>query len=384
MLLPFHVLTPLVLAAFWLPQLQRGELPRLSPTVRRYGAALLALLALVTLSLLRSADVTMSAGRLTLLAANVIGVFGVLWALREHPQREALVQAGARAGLAFALVFNAATVGALLGLLPVRLELFPAAINLEPTLYGVIPRLSGPTLDMNRGAMLVLIFGTLIGMAPRGTRGRGLWLSIAAVLLVGSLSRSALLSTVPVLMVAAWQRWRVRQGNAAEPVVATTLVRNRMAGAAVLLGCAAGLALLLNPLHRERGARALEPLAERLDVREQSAQVHAHLFERGVEAGTRSLPQAMLGIGYGTSFRELADVFGGNPYGNYHSAWLALWVEIGFVAMLFAAATTIWPLRRRTRYAGLVLGLFVYNAVYIGFADQAFWLATGLAWLDVA
>jgi hypothetical protein len=143
---------------------------------------------------------------------------------------------------------------------------------------------------------------------------------------------------------------------------------------------ALGAALLLDANRREATARAVEPLAARFDPREGSAETHALLLERGIEMGTRSLPHAFLGIGYGTSFRVLADVFDGDPYGNFHSAWLAIWVEAGVLAMLLLLAMALLPLRRRTRFASLLLGLFVYNVFYIGLSDPLYWLTLGLAW----
>jgi len=361
-LLPFHVLTPLVLLAFGFPRL-----PQLTVAFRAYAAWLLALLTLVGLSLLQSADLTISAGRFTLLASTMIGVAAVLWSLWAREDRDALIQTGARAGLGVSIAFNVASLLVLLGLLPATLELGVAVIDLQPLLYGVLPRLAGPTVDMNRGAMLVLVFGTIIAMGPRRS---GWWIAAAALMLVGSLSRSAMLATATVLFVAAW---RAR---------AVTITRLRLAAAAALSLLCVVTVSQLNPRLRESTAQTLAPLAERLDPREVSAQTHAYLFERGVEAGTRSVPQALLGIGFGTSFRELADVFDGNRYGNYHSAWLQLWVEAGFVVMLLAMAVALLPLRRRPRLAGLVLGLFVYNVFYIGIGEPQYWLATGLAWLE--
>jgi hypothetical protein len=376
-LLPFHVLTPLVLLAFGFPRL-----PQMTVAFRAYAAWLLALLTLVGLSLLQSADLTISAGRFTLFGSTMIGVAAVLWSLWERDDREALIQTGARAGLGVSIAFNVATLFVLLGVLPATLELGVSVIDLSPLLYGVLPRLAGPTVDMNRGAMLVLVFGTIVAMGPRKS---GWWIAAAALMLVGSLSRSAMLATATVLLVALWRSRSSAKsiegaGDSGRAVTAKS--RARLAGAAALsLLCIVAITQL-NPSVRESSARTVAPLAERLDPREVSAQTHAYLIERGVEAGTRSLPQALLGIGFGTSFRELADVFDGNRYGNYHSAWLQLWVEAGFVVMLLAMAVALLPLRRRPRLAGLVLGLFVYNVFYIGIGEPQYWLATGLAWLE--
>lgn len=371
-LLPFYALTAMLVAVLWGPRLLRRNWPSLPPELKGFGAWILALLTLLCLSLLRSQDVALSAGRLAIFAGTTLGVTAVVVGARHRPDLGALVASGARVGLAWALLCNIATMFALLSVLPRELELGPALLSLEPTMYGQLPRLSGQTLDMNRGAMLALTYGGLLAILAPRTLGRQLWIGLAAALVLGSLSRSAWLASLPVLAFAWWQR-SPRTDRMA-----------RLAATGLLLVIATAAGLLLDQRLRETTARTLAPLAERFDLQEASAQTHAQLFTRGFEASTRDLPRALLGAGWGMSHRELADVFGGDEHGNYHSAWLALWAEAGFLALLTGMAATLLPLRRRSRYAGLIIGLFVYNIVYIGFSDHLFWLTTGLAWSEAA
>lgn len=363
-LMPFYLLTPpLVLAAWW-PLLRGGRRPALPVAAHQQSALILATLALLALSVAQSQDVTMSAGRLALLVATVSGVSLVYWGARSRDDFPALLVRGAQWGLAFNLACNVLMVLALLGAVPDTLALGSATLSLEPTLYGSIPRLSGATLDMNRGAMLALVFGSIIALGPP-TRWRSAWVMLAAALVLGSLSRSALLAAVPIVLLS--------------PV--KLVGRRALAAGLVVVALIAGL--LLDSGIREQSSRTLAPLAERFSPSEVSAQTHASLFERGVDLGTRSVEQAFLGIGYGSSFRVLADIFDGDPYGNLHSGWLALWVEAGILAMLLVLALTLLPLRHRTRMAGVLIGLAVFNGFYVGFPDPTYWLALGLAWGEV-
>jgi hypothetical protein len=371
-LLPFYVLTAVLVAVLWGPRAVRRDWPPLPPVLQGFGAWMLVLLTVLCLSLLRSQNVGLSAGRLAIFSGTMLGVTAVVLGAISRPDLGDLVASGARVGLAWALLCNVAMLLALLGVLPRELAFGPALLSLEPTMYGHLPRLSGQTLDMNRGAMLALTFGGLLAIHAPRTLSRQLWIGLAAALVVGSLSRSAALASLPVIGLAWWQRTQLADRMA------------RMVAAALLLLIAVSSVLLLNQRLRETTGHALAPVANRFDLHEASAQTHAQLFARGFETSTRDLPRALLGAGWGMSHRELADVFEGNEHGNYHSAWLALWAEAGFPALLIGIAISLMPLRRESRYAGLIIGFFVYNFVYTGFSDHLFWLTMGLAWSEAS
>jgi len=366
-LLPFQVLTAVVVLAEWGRRLRSGRLPVPSAATQRFGALLLGLLALISLSILRSADVTTSLGRALLFAATACGVPLAVWGAADRDGLAETLARGAQVGLAVAVLFNALCLLALLGAIPERAALGALTVDLTPSVYGVMPRLGGGALDMNRGGLMALIHTVLIALAPTPIRGRRAWVALGALLVLGSLSRSVLLAALPVVAVGLLQS----KGRAVTARGAVLLCTSLAIGA-----CA-----LLQPGVRERTGRALAPLAERVSLREGSAQSHVALFTRAGEVATRSAAGTLLGIGFGTSFRELADFFAGNRYGNFHSTWLTLWVESGILSVVVALLVLVGAWRQAGPLRGLLLGLVLYNGFYNGLSEPLLWVALALTWI---
>lgn len=367
LLLPFHVLTVLVVALEWHRRWRTGAMPRLGRGHAGLGAVLLGLLSVIALSVVRSADVSVSLGRALLLTATAVAVPLAIWGASDREDLPQLLARGGRAGLLVALAFNVAALLQLFGALPSVLELGPASLNLEAYLYEFLPRLSGGAADMNRGGLVALIHTLFIALARPPLRARRAWIVLGASFVLGSLSRSVLLAAVPMLLLA--------------PRLASTRAQRLRALAVVLALAAVASATLLDPGTREAASAVLEPIALRVNPEEGSARAHAFLFARALEVATQSPDVTLLGVGFGTSYRLLTDFFAGNRYGNFHSTWLTLWVESGVFAMLLALALLVVPLRRRGPLSGALLGLLAYNAFYNGVAEPLLWVVIALAWI---
>jgi len=391
LLLPFQLLTILVVVSEWRRRIAARSLPQITPETARFAALVLGLLAVIALSILRSADVEVSLGRALLLTATAVGVPLAIWGAADRSDLLALLGRGARAGLVVALVFNVVGLLSLVGVVPIEVDAGPVRLLFETSVYELVPRLAGGATDMNRGGLIALVHTVLIAIAVPTVRGRRAWIALGAVLVVGSLSRSVLLAAIPALIFTP----RVRLGRAefdahvsGAPHRADTTHAASLARASARTALALGLAVvalasaaLLVPKVREATVRVTAPLAQRFSPQEGSAQAHAFLFTRAAEVGTRDLPGTLLGIGFGTSFRVLADFFAGNKYGNFHSTWLTLWVESGVFAMLIALALLALPLRRAGPLGGLLAGLIFYNAFYNGLSEPLLWVALALVWV---
>jgi hypothetical protein len=366
LLLPFHVLTALLIPAEWYRRYATRTLPPLTRARGTFAALVLTLLTVVGLSILRSEDVTMSLGRALLFAGTATGVPLVVWGAADRPELRTLLGRGAVLGLAIALVFNIAALGVLVGQLPREFAIGPVVTQLATPIYGAIPRLSGGALDMNRGGLVALFHVLLLLLAPGAPRGRALWVGLGGVLVLGSLSRSVLLCALPTLALTPRIRALVRAAH--------------LPRAALLATVAFASALLLAPTAREGTLLATAPLAERFRLREGSAQEHAYLLARARAVVTQDVPTTIGGIGYGTSFRALSDIFAGNRYGNFHSTWFTLWAESGIFALLLILAIFLVPLRRAGPLTGFVLGLMLFNTFYNGFTEPLLWVTLAMAW----
>ncbi|MBX3172990.1 MAG: O-antigen ligase family protein [Gemmatimonadaceae bacterium] len=369
LLLPFQVLTALVVFTEWRRRLRGGRWPAISAEAWTFIALVLGLLALMALSVLRSADVAVSLGRAALLGATAVGVPLAVWGMADRSDMLAILARGARWGLVVAVVFNALALLSLLGAAPGEFVFGAASVNAEPSMYGVIPRLSGAASDMNRGGLMALLHAVLVALDRPAKRGQLAWVLLGLFLALGSLSRSVYLAAAPVVLLL--PRFMEQRSRAAWP----------RAAAVVLAAVAVFAAVLLQPNIRESVAESAAPLAARFSLQEGSSQAHAFLFSRAVSVATSDVTTTLLGIGVGTSFRVLADFFAGNPYGNFHSTWLTLWVESGIFAALVALALVLLPLRRAGPLRGVLLGLALYNGFYNGLGEPLFWVMLALAWL---
>lgn len=369
-LLPSQLLTVAVVLAEGRRHLQAGRLPALSGSGRWFAALTLALVTLALASVFRSVDFETSLGRTLLFAATLLGAGLATWVIADRRDLHDVLARGAAWGLGIAVIASLLQGLSLVRVLPAVAQIGPVTMNLEAYTYGALPRLSGLAADMNRGGQIALMHAALLIFAGPVVKRPRLWLGVAAMLILGSLSRSTWLATLAVVVLAPWGTLRLprlRWGGAIT------------FGAASLL-CLAALAL---PKRVAQMEQAVAPLAARFDPTEGSAQAHAWLWARGVEIATRDIPTTLLGIGYGSSFRELADFFAGNRYGNLHSGWLALWAEAGVFALMLAALLILGPVRLPIPLRGALVAIAVYNVFYVGVGEPATWVIVALAWLGV-
>jgi hypothetical protein len=368
-LTPFYVLTPVVL---WSEALRRRRsggsvLPALPPRGAALAALVLALLAVASLSVLVSRDVTTSVGRLVLLTAIACGTGLVLWSIWDDPTWRDRLARGGRWGLAIGAAVSVLQVVQFLGWVPADWFLGTVRVRLDPYTYaGILPRISGVTFDPNRAGLVTLVHWVLI---DRGRPRRGGWGVLALLLLVGTLSRSALLaagSYVVILRARGLSRV-IRRPSAPRLGVSLTVA-------------VTALAMLAAPTPRERLGRFLAPVTQRLSAAEGSAQSHTELMRQGLAEATRDVPRTLVGVGYGTSYLLLRDRFGGDRYGNFHSLYVTMWVESGIFALALVLVLLIRPLRLPSEWRALMLGAILFNVFYQAIAEPAFWAIIALAW----
>lgn len=367
-LTPYFLLTPLVI---WQEALRRRRaggsiLPCMPVRGSTYASCLLALLSTAGLSVLVSRDVTTSVGRLTLLIAISCGSGLVLWSVWDDPRwRDRLAQ-GARWGLVLCAAVSFLEIAQFVGQVPAEWSVGPVRLRLDPYTYaGILPRISGPTLDPNRAGLVILLHGAL---ALRSLRSRR-WAMLSSLLLLGTLSRSALLAAI------AYRLLRSPNTNSRD------LPRRLPPRTGIPLFVAvSAVALLLSPVSRERLGRFLAPVGQRVSLSEGSAQSHTALIRQGIAEATRNVERTLLGVGYGTSYLLLRDRFGGNRYGNFHSLYVTLWVESGIFGLLFLSILLFRPLTLSGEWRPLLLGAILFNLFYQASTDAAFWAITALAW----
>ncbi|MDP1890910.1 MAG: hypothetical protein Q8K55_08440, partial [Gemmatimonadaceae bacterium] len=338
-------------------------------TIARGGIAFLVLtailLACVGISVFGSldADSTLSRGALTF--AQLGGATAVAFLMHDDERARVALRQGATLGVVMFLVLDVLAVMSFVGFLPAQVDIGTATLRLDSYGYaGIIPRLSGTTIDPNNGGLLLLVFAVL---APRAR-------SLAVALLILTLSRSAMLAGAVLAVVAAWEH-----GIAAR----TVPLRRVLVGIAL---CIAGvLAVGRSPQALENAARTLAPFAERVDLSSEtgSAGTHGALVLRAADEGSKSVTRAVFGLGWGASFVVLQDFFPGNRYGNFHSLYGTVFAELGVVAFFAMLFMLGGPLGRATQWRPAIAAFIAFNIFYQSTTVPAFWFVLALAWITV-
>jgi hypothetical protein len=367
---PYLVLTPLVMVS----ELHRRAKLRRPVTLPRGGTAFLALtlalLALVCASVFVSQETTVSAGRAMLLLADLTGALAVTIVASDREDFRSLMDRASVAGILLYAAFDVAQLASLVGWLPETAHVGPAAILLYPSTYGgIVPRLSGMVIDQNRSGFALLFFGWWVALRPGG-RPRSGYVALVLLMMALTLSRSgavAALATFGMLLLERRVRWVPRRSLLALGVVAS----------------ASMTLFLVSPRARHTASTALEPFAQRLSVGEGSSQAHLTLIERGFSVATSSLPNLGLGIGYGSAYTVLQDVFPGNRYGSFHSLYVTTFAETGLFGLLCVLVMLGVPVVRGGPYRSLIAGAAVFNLFYQATTDPAFWMILSLAWLTL-
>jgi hypothetical protein len=388
-LTPFLVLTPLVIAAEWLRHARAHRTVTMPRNAVLFLLLALTLVALAVLSVFVSGDVRSSASRLAQLLIMIGGTCTVLLLSRDRANLPALLAAGARVGIVSFALFDVLQLLAWREVVPMRVPEAAPMLQLSPDLYaGIVPRLSGLVLDSNRGGLLLVLFGWIIAADAREStarRGRApWWLALTALLLVCTLSRSAMLAAAGAAACAWWQGRAARRTVHRTVLPATSLALPTFRLALALLLAGSSAALLVSPPLRDAVLQAAAPLQQRFTVLEGSSQDHLRLIARGVATATQSLATVTQGIGYGSSHVVLQDFFPGDRYGNFHSVYVGIFAESGVFALVVVVLLIGVPLVRDGPFRPLVVALALFGLFYGALPEPAFWWSLALAWLSWA
>ena len=371
-LTPFLTLTPIVL----LSELIRRHASRRVIVIPRltlvFITIVLALLAIVLASVFVSLETATAASRVVLFVILIFGSLGVVLSAVDRARLLPLLARGAAYGLLVFLLFDAMELAAwFTNAASDALHLGPVDVRLETSAYaGIFPRLCGQVVDPNRAGFLVVFYAFVIGKGEqRGTVRRWL-LGLAVTLLVLALSRSAIIASLTALALATLERGELRGRPG-------TFIAGALALGALCVF------LLLAPRVADRMVTTLVPFTQRLSTAEGSAQSHVELVSRGMSAATESIPRVLLGLGFGSSYTVLQDIFPGNRYGNFHSLYISMFAESGVFALLLTVLLLAVPLVRGGPYRPLVAAAIVFNIFYQATVEPAFWVTLTLAWLPL-
>ena len=367
-LTPFLLLSPIVVLGELVRRHRCGAPVTISRGALAFFVLAMALLSMSMGSVYLSRDFATSAVRVVQLALMIFGSLAVILVTRDRENLDEILARGARYGIAVYFAFNIAAVLVFFNLLP---ETFPEGVGIlrfAPYLYaGIVPRLAGMVEDANRGGLILVFFCFLLARGDRNRQRMWRWLALAIIMLLLTLSRSALLAASGIIGVMILSGSQVR-------------VPRRIFLALSLVVVGTTTTLLLVPRSRDVVATSLEPFLQRLTVVEGSSQDHLHLLIRGVYTGTRSVPAALHGLGYGSSHVVLQDFFPGSRYGNFHSVYVGIFAEVGIFALIAVLLLIGVPLSLPGPYRPLIAAIALFGVFYGALTEPLFWSTLVLAW----
>lgn len=368
---PYLALTPLVLLVEVARRRREGRPIVIPRSLTVYAGLLAFVIALATASVVGSPALGKSAQRVLLLGLHIVGTLAVAVAAGDRADLQRVLARGAALGIVLFAVFDVLNLASLFSLVPVDVQWGPLSISFKTYLYtSLLPRLAGPVVDVNRGGFVLATFSFLLWRGyPRG-RLRGALLVLAAVMLLITVSRSAILAAAAMVLVlvATSRRFQVR--------------RTQLAAATLVLFLAA-VTMVVIPDRLAHAAALLAPLMQRFSPQEGSAAQHVDLLERGVATGTQSVRRVALGIGYGSSFTILQDLFPNNKYASFHSLFVTIFAECGVVALVAMVALIGVPILLSGAYRSVVLGTALFNVAQNAMTEPLFWLVLALAWFSL-
>jgi hypothetical protein len=371
-LTPFLILSPLIILIGLVCVIYRDSNSRwsfnLSAAIIPFVLSVLAFLILNLAATIFGLDVTLGARRFILLMLILVYSSTIFLLLGKsiNPTR-ALVH-GAYVGLAVYFLFSAAE---LVNWLTGMFTNMPVINLVSATIGPFVPRVSGMSLDPNRGGMLIVVYTFIIIRFAGRSKIRTTCFWLAAVMLLLTLSKTALIAAAVMLLVLSFQNpgWAVRNRRTIFNLAIGLAIISFLIFHSVDIGGADA------PFNLE------EAIAERLAVSEEkSGGIHLALLMRGFEVAFSSMKNLLVGIGFGASHAVLNDFFPGNKYANFHCGYISVMVESGILSLGLFLFLYFYPVFRRKSYLPLILAIASFNLFYQLTLDPFFWFCMLLFW----
>lgn len=111
-----------------------------------------------------------------------------------------------------------------------------------------------------------------------------------------------------------------------------------------------------------------------------SGDSHVLLIERGLKTWLSSTKTVFIGIGYAAAPKVLADFFGDDKRGNFHSLYITTLAEMGLPAFLALIFILGYPIAGRKGVVPCIAAVLVFNLSYQTETEPMLWLMLALLW----
>jgi hypothetical protein len=111
-----------------------------------------------------------------------------------------------------------------------------------------------------------------------------------------------------------------------------------------------------------------------------SGESHVLLIERGLKTWVTSTKTVITGIGYAAAPKLLADFFGDDKRGNFHSLYVTTLAEMGLPAFFVLVFLFCYPIIGRRGVVPCMAAILIFNVSYQTETEPMFWLMLALLW----
>lgn len=238
------------------------------------------------------------------------------------------------------------------------------------TIFGLAPRLSGPSLDSNRAGFVLVMYLVLLDRFAANTRYTRFLRFAIGIFILLTASRSGILCYLTYFFLSTnfWTRMKTwRLAFKVAPIVLLCsfigfVFRSEISG---LLELWQVSDVVSDRISGEQGTSGGE---------------HVELIKRGLEIWSSSPRTVIAGIGFAGAPRFLGDIFGENKYGNFHSLYVSILAELGLPAFLLFMVLLLYPMIGRKGAAAGIAAIAVFNIALQSYMEPFFWMALALAW----
>jgi len=319
-------------------------------------------LCLVIMSAVFSPAVIMSSKRIVLLFIIIIIIIIILSEYDASQINNFLIYSSIAGSILF-LIFNGLLLTTWLRIIQIDL----AQIDLIPdTIAYYIPRLGGFSGDVNRGGFVLSFYTYILWVNRKKLRFSSFLLCINLLMLFLTLSRSTyLLLFILFLSYALLFQRHLFNIEFMSYLLIPLLV------------------LIFGLIQMDNiGIIEIEPvIEERLTITNEkgtSANIHFDLIAKGTKLILSNMKYFFVGIGHGASYLLTSGYYwSGTKYGNFHSQYLAIFIENGVFAFLsFLFFTLIYPVYhgKNNIYLPLLIALIFFNIFYQLTNEPTYWL----------
>lgn len=238
------------------------------------------------------------------------------------------------------------------------------------SIWDLFPILSGTTFDANRSGFVLMMYLALLDRFAAKWRYTPLFRVLIAILVLLTLSRSAVLCWLAYYLCSKsfWRRLFLRR----------VLIRT---ASIAILGSLLCLAYQKELLALLQAWEISDAVSAKLSIDPgSSGESHILLIERGITTWLSSPKTMVAGIGYAAAPKVLQDFFQDDKRGNFHSLYVTALAEIGLPAFCILVFMLFYPMIGRIGATPCAAAIAVFNISYQTHTEPVFWLMLAIVW----